>query len=54
MSNENKIVTIGTRVNQETYARLEAVAAASRRKIAQVLLICIEDHLPVLEKALGS
>lgn len=45
--------TVGLRVDEETYKRLEAVAIASRRKIGGVLSICAEDHLPILEKELG-
>lgn len=41
------------RADEDLYGRLEAVATASRRKIAGVLTICVEDHLPVLEKELG-
>lgn len=46
-------LTVGMRADETLYRRLEAVANASRRKIGAVLTICVEDHLPILEKELG-
>lgn len=45
--------TLSLRAEDDLAARILAVATQSRRKPAAVLKICVEDHLPALEKALG-
>jgi hypothetical protein len=50
---KTKDYIVGMRADEDTYERLEAVAAASRRKIAQVLALFVEDRLPEIEKELG-
>jgi hypothetical protein len=46
-------VSMGLRLNDEWYKRVIAVARASRRRPGAVIKICVEDHLPTLEKTLG-
>src|SRR5438045_713071 len=46
-------ISLSMRANEEIYNRLNAVAGASRRTIASLIAICVEDHLPILEKELG-
>lgn len=48
-----KVHTLGLRADKALRDRIIKVAELSRRKPANVMLMCIEDHLPRMEAELG-
>jgi hypothetical protein len=45
--------TLSTPVDQDLYDRADKVARCDRRYRANVVRLCLENYLPVLEKELG-
>jgi hypothetical protein len=47
-------LSVSMRTDLEVYERLKILAEASRRRVGEIIRICVEDHLPKLEKEIES
>jgi predicted DNA-binding protein len=49
----SKSLSVSARFDSDWYTRLTAVAEATRRTPGGIIKLCVEDHLPLMEKEIG-